>query len=396
MMKRFMMIAASLFMICSVATAQQSKSDETLEFRPHWTLGIQGGAGYTLGEYNHLDLISPAAQLSFGYNFHHAMGVRIAFAGWQGKSGFYNSEGFQGYSFPFLQLSADYMLDLANLFGGFKHDRIANPYLFAGVGAMYGFNNLEAAPYKESLGNYWEGGKFFVPVRLGLGVDFRVSDIVSIGLEGNTYILSDKFNSKVGKGDNADWQFNLLVGVKIAFGGNTRPSKAYAEKVAAEQAEAERLAAEKAEAERLAAEKAAREAAERAEAERLAAERAAREAAERAAAERARLAIENSDNIFFKIGSYSIRKAEDEKLVKLAEWMKANADFTVSIVGYADKGTGTAQVNDKISARRAQVVKERLEKLGVDSSRISASHKGDTVQPFAENDKNRVVICTLE
>ncbi len=390
-----MMIAASLFLFCSVAVAQQSKSDETLEFRPHWTLGVQAGMGYTLGEYNYGQLISPAAQLSFGYQFHHAMGVRVAFAGWQAKSGLYTSDGFQGYSFPFLQLSADYMLDLCNLFGGFKHDRLVNPYAFVGVGALYGFNNLEAAPYQDRLGNYWEGGKFFVPVRFGVGVDFRLSDVVSIGIEGNTYLLSDKFNSKVGPDDNLDWQFNLLVGVKIAFGGNTRPSKAYAEKVAAEE-EAARLAAEKAAAERAAAEKAAREAAERAEAERLAAEKAAKEAAERAAAERAALAAANSDNVFFTIGSTVIRKAEDAKLVKLAEWMKANPDFTVSVIGYGDKGTGTAKVNDKISAKRAQVVKERLEKLGIDGSRIIASHKGDTVQPFAENDKNRVVICTLE
>jgi len=42
------------------------------------------------------------------------------------------------------------------------------------------------------------------------------------------------------------------------------------------------------------------------------------------------------------------------------------------------------------------VVKERLEKLGIDGSRIMTAYKGDTVQPFAENAKNRVVICTLE
>lgn len=393
-MKRLTMIAASLLLLGGVASAQQSKSDETLEFRPHWSLGVQGGAAHTRGEQRFGDLISPSAQVSATYNFHHAMGVRLGLGGWQGKGGALTTSGYEGYSFNYGQFSADYVLDLANLFGGFRHDRVVNPYVFAGVGAAYGFGNDEAAAYKDMLEYYWEGGKFFVPGRAGLGVDFRLGDKVTLGLEGNTFVLSDKFNSK--RADNPDWQFNVLAGLKFALGGNTRPSKAYAEKVAAEEAAAAAAAAAAAEAERLAAEKAAREAAERAAAEKAAAEKAAREAAERAAAERAAKAAENSDNVFFTIGSTYIRKAEGEKLQKLADWMQANPDFNVSLVGYADKETGTPKGNEKLSANRAKVVKERLVKLGVAESRIMTAYKGDTVQPFAENAKNRVVICTLE
>ncbi len=393
-MKRLTMIVASLLMMGGVASAQQSKSDEKVEYRPHWTLGVQGGVAHTRGEQQFGELLSPSAQLSATYNFHHAMGVRLGLGGWQGKGGALTPGGYQGYAYKFGQLSADYVLDMAGLFGGFKHDRVVSPYLFAGVGAMYAFDNEEAAPYKSELEYYWEGSKFFVPVRTGLGVDFRLGDAVKLGIEANTFILSDKFNSK--RADNWDWQFNALAGLKFILGGNTRPSQAYADKIAAEEAAAAaaaKLAAEKAEAERLAAERAA---AEKAAAEKAAKEKAAREAAERAAAARAAKAAENSDNVFFTIGSTYIRKAEGEKLEKLAEWMKANPDFNVSIVGYADKETGTARGNMKLSENRAKVVKERLIKLGVTESRIMSAFKGDTVQPFAENAKNRVVTCTLE
>ncbi|MBR4079815.1 MAG: hypothetical protein IKK29_06345, partial [Christensenellaceae bacterium] len=81
MMKRLTMIAASLLMMSGVASAQQSKSDETVEFRPHWSLGVQGGVAHTRGEQSFGDLISPAAQLSATYNFHHAMGVRLGLGG---------------------------------------------------------------------------------------------------------------------------------------------------------------------------------------------------------------------------------------------------------------------------------------------------------------------------
>ncbi len=393
-MKRLTMIAASLLLLGGVASAQQSKTDETLEFRPHWSLNVQGGVAHTRGESEFSTLLSPAAQLSATYRFHHAMGVRFGFGGWQGKGAALLPEGYQGYAYQFAQLNADYILDLAGVFGGFNHKRVVSPYLLAGVGAGYGFNNEQAAPYKDVLEYYWDS-KLFAPVgRAGLGIDFRLGECVSLGLEGNTNILSDKFNSK--KADNVDWQFNVLAGLSFRFGKNTRPSVAYAEKVAAEaaaaaaaeaaaRAEAERLAAEKAAAEKAAAEKAARE---KAEAERL--------AAEKAAAERAAKAAENSDNVFFTIGSTYIRKAEDAKLVKLADWMKANPDFNVSLVGYADRETGTPKGNEKLSAARAKVVKDRLVKLGVEESRIMTAYKGDTVQPFAENAKNRVVMCTLE
>ena len=391
MMKRLTMIAVALFATCGAAFAQQSKSDETLEFRPHWTVNVQGGVAHTRGEAPFKELLSPAAQLSTTYKFHHAMGVRLGLGGWQAKGSEVLAD--QIYRFNYAQVTADYVLDLAGAFGGFNHKRVVNPYLFAGVGAAFGFNNTEAEPFKETLVYYWDGAKFFAPIRAGLGIDFRLSELISIGLEGNANILSDKFNSK--KAHNVDWQFNALAGIKFRLGDNTRPSSAYAAKVAAAEAAAAALAAEKAAAEKAEAD---RLAAEKAEADRLAAEKAAAEkaAAEKAAAERAAIAAANSDNIYFTIGSTVIRKDEGAKIERLAQWMKDHPDFNVTLIGYADKETGTAQGNVTLSENRAKVVKERLISLGIPESRVSAAFKGDTVQPFAENDKNRVVTCELE
>jgi hypothetical protein len=69
----------------------------------------------------------------------------------------------------------------------------------------------------------------------------------------------------------------------------------------------------------------------------------------------------------------------------------------VQVVGYADKGTGNAEVNKMYAERRATECKDALvKKYGCDAARISIDSKGDTVQPFAENDKNRCVIITGE
>lgn len=402
-MKQLLITVMTLLVMSNVVSAQQSRSDEKLEFRPNWGLKVQGGASFTIGEADFSKLLSPAAQLSATYNFHHAMGVRFGFSGWEGKGAVVVTD--EMYSFRFLQLNADYVLDLASLFGGFKHDRIWTPYVFAGIGGAYGFDNKEAGKYVAEFGDvvsrYWETAPFFV-VRAGLGVDFWVAKNVALGLEANANGYSDKFNSKGAvSGFNPDFQFNALLGLKFRFGGNTRPSKAYADKVAAEEAaEAARLAAEKAAAEKAAAEKAAAEkaAAEKAAAEKAAAEKAAAEkaAAEKAAAERAGICAEQSTNVFFTIGSSSIRKSEMAKIDKLVEFLKANPGYSVSLVGYADKATGTSARNLVISKERVNAVKAKMIQLGAPADRIETDYVGDTVQPYDENDQNRVIICTVK
>ena len=399
MKKRLFTIAVALLVSGSAADAQQSENDETIKFCPHWSFSLQRGAAYTLGEASFAELISPADQLSATFHFHHALGVRAGLSGWQGKGGIVASQ--DVYKFNYGQLSADFTVDLASLIAGFDHQRVVTPYLFAGIGGAYGFNNGAVALAKEyaaALPYVWDT-KAFVVGRAGAGVDFWLSDAIALGLETNANFYSDKLNSKKAtKGLLADWQFNLLAGVKFRLGENTRPSAVYAAQVAAAEAAAAAaaaLAAEKAAAEKAAAEKAAAEkaAAEKAAAEKAAAEKA---AAEKAAAEKAAIAAENSEDVFFTIDSYYIRTNEGKKLEKLAAWMKANPDFTVTLVGYADKKTGTYEINQRISERRANAVKDRLIKLGVPAERIMTFFKGDTVQPFAENAKNRVVICALE
>ena len=60
---------------------------------------------------------------------------------------------------------------------------------------------------------------------------------------------------------------------------------------------------------------------------------------------------------------------------------------------YADAGTGNANINMKYSKQRAENVAKALTNAGIDAARITVDAKGDTVQPFSENDKNRVTIA---
>ncbi|MBS7408620.1 MAG: OmpA family protein, partial [Prevotellamassilia sp.] len=104
-----------------------------------------------------------------------------------------------------------------------------------------------------------------------------------------------------------------------------------------------------------------------------------------------------SINVFFKIASSKVTAAEEVKVAKLAEWLKAHPTAKVQLTAYADAGTGNATINKAISEKRAAAVKTMLiNKYGIDSSRIASDYKGDTVQPFPENDNNRVVVGLAE
>ena len=101
------------------------------------------------------------------------------------------------------------------------------------------------------------------------------------------------------------------------------------------------------------------------------------------------------NSILKKLGQRTQDKYK--KLDEIAAFLKLNPQAKVTVTGYADKGTGNAQINKRLGENRAKVVADRLVKqYRVDRSQIIVDSKGDTEQPFAENDKNRVSICIAE
>ena len=401
-MKKVFLIFASVLALGTTALAQDT-------FYPGFYLGVKGGVGETVGETQVKNLLSPAAAIDFGWQITPTFGLRADVSGWQGK-GWYSDLN-SGYKFNYGQLAVDATFDFCNMFSGKYRERAVNPYIFVGVGGNMAFNNGADKAKLPTVNNYW-ADKSFSPVgRLGLGIDFRLGDLVTLQLEALDNVLNDKFNSKVG--DKVDHQIDLLLGLRFNIGAaNAKKAEAAAlaaaaaaaeaaaAKAAAEKAEAERLAAEKAarekaEAERLAREKAEAErlAAERAEAERLAAEKAAYEAAKAQAALDAVEAAKNSNNnVYFTIGKSDINSNEMYKIKKLIKKLQSDPQATATICGFADKYTGDPERNMILSEARATDVAAEIVKAGIDPSRVKTFWYGDTVEVSKSAAKNRVSV----
>jgi OOP family OmpA-OmpF porin len=367
-------LSGILAMGCVTASAQEA--DKTVNvFNPHWYVQAQVGGQYTLGEIGFSDLISPNAQVGLGYNFNKVVGARLSFNAWQSKGGQKVNTTTYKWKWNYVAPMVDATFNLTNLFCEYNPERVVSVGVFGGIGANIAWSNEEAATaqagimsnYKDNkekpLEYLWEktdgkGSKAFFVARLGANVDFRVSDRVSLGLEVSANTLSDHYNSK--KAGNPDWYFNALVGAKIALG------KTHSTKVIPAPKPVEKIIERVIEKQIVPAPV---------------------ETKKEVAAEEFRR------DIFFTIGNSVIAKSQASKITEIVNYMKENPDAKITLTGYADKGTGSDAINDKVAARRAQTVYNALAAKGVAKSRMIKKSAGSRVQPFSENGMNRVTIC---
>ena len=371
---KYVLFASALLLGATSAMAQVTYTDKEgneYQFKKHAFLDLQGGAQYTLGEAKFGDLISPNVQLGLGYQFSPLFGMRLQANGWQSKGGWAGFRANPGetpynatYKFKYVAPGVDFMFNLSNLFCGWNPNRVLNVTAFLGCGANIAWDNDEVNELATTIKNtstynleyLWDGTKVRPYGRAGIELAFKVSKSVSLMIEGNANVISDKYNSK--KADNPDWYFNALAGLRINLGKSAtkkekpvepEPAPAPVQKVE-EPAPAPAPVVEK-------------------------------------------KVEEIRRDIFFTINSNKISEKENQKILEVIDFLVKYPEAKVVVTGYADKGTGNDRVNDRIAAKRAAAVVWMLEKrYGIPAERITEESKGARVQPFAENDKNRVSI----
>jgi len=351
-MKKLTTIIAAVALFCATAANAQENKDE----EPYNFVGVQVGAQATLTHYDIPSLITPQFAIQAGRYFNDKVGARVHIMGGKIKSGF------QASRFPFLSTNMEYSFtditgDLDLLVNLKKCSKITwYGVVGFGVNCTWGTDEFNSVISQSNGGNYYVG-----PVqcsdkhssfngRLGTGIEYKLNDMLGLNVEAQANYKNDQFNYKFN--DRCDWQLALLVGLNFKLGKKAPKVAPVAEPVYATRVDTIWYDDTQYKTEPVA------------------------EQIERDI----HYAICQSDPV------------DPAKVKEIADFVKSHKDVKVTVTGYADKGTGNAKINMGYSQQRAEAVANALRDAGVPADIMTVDWKGDTVQPYAENDANRVAI----
>ncbi|HCO66480.1 MAG TPA: hypothetical protein DIT04_01815, partial [Dysgonomonas sp.] len=217
--------------------------------------------------------------------------------------------------------------------------------------------------------------------RVGLQFDFRLNDDLSVNLEAIGNLMPDRFNGNEG-GKKYDAAANVMLGLTYRFnkGGFELVDVADPRLIASLNDQINQQRSQLSDKDR--------------ELDRLRAELAKKPTQPQVIKEvKEETEVILNAVVVFKIGSAKLQDNQEINIYNAAKSLQDNPNVNITVTGYADKATGTAAINQRLSEQRAQAVFDVLtKKYGIAPSRITTEASGDREQPFQIDAWNRVVI----
>lgn len=321
--------------------------------------------------------MTAAYGVGFGKWFSPYIGWRMAF---MGGSLHWDSSEFN--RAKYVAGNLDLMWDMFNSLHGVNPERTFSLIPFAGIGGAFAWDFDVANANIIGDNGKVKRNQWVLPVSAGIQLRFRLSKYVDFFAEGRAQFAGDNFNNTA-YGKPVDIVVSAMGGFTFTIGGrdfkSTNPCDYTAYINDLNNQVNDLRGALTATTAALAAAEAQLPCPEVVEAETVVVEPA-----------------PLMSTVRFTINSAKISKMEKVNVYNIAQWMTANPDQSVAIVGYADKDTGTSEYNMGLSQRRAQAVADMLVKeYGIDASRLSIQAEGSSVQPYPENNWNRIVIFSV-
>lgn len=399
-MKKSLLLAAAAIAVTAVpqvvnaqevtaVTVEETVVESPVKCKTHYYVDesqnwfVQFGAGVSMPLVEGRNMsgdrtVKPTANYTVGFGkwFSPYFGWRLAFNGgslhWQDRAVMHHAK--------YVGANADVMWDMFNSIGGVSENRVFSIVPFVGIGGTYAWD------FRPTTGNVVvEGGKvrgnsWTLPVSAGLQFRFRLSKYVDFFLEGRASMYGDNFNNYA-VGRPVDFNFTANGGFAVTFGGRGYESYNpcdYLGYISTLNSQVNDLRSA------LDATTAALAVAE----SQLPCPEVTTTIVETPAAPATLMAT-----VRFSINSAKIRPSEMVNIYNVAEWMKKYPEQNVSIVGYADKDTGSANYNMNLSKRRAQNVYNVLvNEYGINPDRLPIEAEGSSKQVYKQNDWNRIVI----
>ena len=360
-MKKVFFLAAFSLLASGAVMAQENVS----RLKSYNYVEVQGGVEWTATDAKIDKLLSPIGAVSLGRFFTPVVGARLHVSGLEAKGRFEQLD--KDYKWNFITTDADLLINLSSLFSK-NYNRALNLMFVGGIGLTNAWKNDDMKALAEQNPSLaplaWTSkNRLSHNLRAGLRLETNVTKPFGVSLEVAANSLDDRFNSKTNDAD--DWMISGMLGLSFRFGHkNQEPIKVVRqieEDIWVDVPDTI-IVKEK-----------------------------------RPIVTEEKKKIE--EVIFFEICQSDANAAQGtEKAIKdVADLMKTSEHATCTLTGYADKGTGNPKINKMYAQRRAEdVTKKLINEHGLDASRLTSDSKGDTVQPFEENDKNRCVIITGE
>lgn len=364
-MKKLLSLAALSLLLSNTAMAQDCCKNGP-KLKSYNYVEVQGGMEWTATDAKIDKLLSPIGAISFGHYFSPVVGARLHVSGLQAKGRFEALD--KDYKWNFITTNADVMLNLTNLFSCCNYSHPLNVILVGGIGLANAWKNDDMKALVQTNPNlaplaWTSNNRLSHNLRAGLRLETNVTKPLGFSLEVDANSMDDRFNSKTNDAD--DWMISGMIGISYRFGHrNTKPRQVV------RQVEEEVWV----------------------------------DVPDTIIVKEKRPIVKEeqkkiNEAIFFQIRESDSNAAQgtDKAIKDVADLMKTSNDATFTVTGYADKGTGNPKLNKMYAQKRADdVVTKLVNEHGIDASRIKSDSKGDTVQPFEENDKNRCVIITGE
>lgn len=276
-------------------------------------------------------------------------------------------------------LNLELMWDMCNSIAGVNPDRVVSVVPFIGVGADYtwGFRNAVATNIERGNSGKPRNSTWSLPVTAGMQLRFRLCKYVDFFAEARASFYGDNWNG-CSYGRPIEANVAAIGGFDFNIGGRTWDNYnecATATQIAQLNNEVNNLRAEN-----------------------LASAQAIAALESQLPCPEPTVQKDCPDTplmttVRFTINSDKIMPTEEVNVYNMAQWLKANPDQKVVIVGYADKDTGTSEYNMTLSKKRADAVASQLiNKYGIPASRLVVKYDGSNVQPYDTNDWNRIVI----
>ena len=376
-MKKFLiMLAIAGVSLTSMAqeteTTTEKYSVATNSFWSNWF--VQGGVQWT-AFYSSLEhgfdtsnnpfksfRSNPQASVAIGKWFTPGLGLRTKVSGIWGKA--------NGDSFKYWNAQEQVLFNLSNMFCGYNPKRVYNCIPFAGAGFA---RNMSSDMYAMGMS-------------IGLLNEFNINKRVAINLELGWNRLENDFYSE-GHANNGprgwDSHDNYLyaeLGLTLSIGKTGWAKVPDVDAIKAlSQSQIDALNAQLADS--------------KSENDRLKA-MLNEKPKEVAMPESIKQFITTPVSVFFNIGKTDVANPKDLVNVEaLAKYAKTN-NSKIMVTGFADSATGTPQINQKLSVKRAEIVKGELIKMGVNADNISTQAHGgvETLSPISFNRRATVQI----